>query len=70
MGNDVKLVAMVPPEEADHGFDIVRGTKCGENATINGKVNEESGGRLIEMTGLGGERELDILQGEGLPRIC
>lgn len=70
MGNEGKLVAIVPAYEADHALDIIRGSKYGENATIIGKVTEESGGRLIEMTGLGGERELDILQGEGLPRIC
>lgn len=70
MGNEGKLVAIVPADEADRALDIIRGSKYGENATIIGKVTGESGGRLIEMTGLGGERELDILQGEGLPRIC
>ena len=70
MGNEGKLVTIVPADEADRALDIIRGSKYGENATIIGKVTGESGGRLIEMTGLGGERELDILQGEGLPRIC
>ena len=70
MGNEGKLVAIVPAEEADHALDIIRHSEYGENATIIGKVTEESDGRLIETTELGGERELDILQGEGLPRIC
>lgn len=70
MGNEGKLVAIVPAEEAEHALDIIRHSEYGENATIIGKVTEESDGRLIETTELGGERELDILQGEGLPRIC
>ena len=70
MGNEGKLVAIVPAEEAEHALDIIRHSEYGENATIIGKVTEESDGRLIEITELGGERELDILQGEGLPRIC
>ena len=31
---------------------------------------ESERGRLILKTRIGGRRVLDILQGEGLPRIC
>lgn len=70
MGNEGKLVAIVDSHDADKALDIIRGSKYGENAAIIGEVKEDSEGKLIETTELGGERELDILQGEGLPRIC
>lgn len=70
MGNEGKLVAIVDSHDADKALDIIRDSKYGKNAAIIGEVKEDSEGKLIETTELGGERELDILQGEGLPRIC
>jgi len=70
MGNEGKLVAIVDSNDADKALDIIRDSKYGKNAAIIGEVKEDSEGKLIETTELGGERELDILQGEGLPRIC
>lgn len=70
MGNEGKLVAIVDSHDADKALDIIRGSEYGKNAAIIGEVKEDSEGKLIETTELGGERELDILQGEGLPRIC
>ncbi|RRF95040.1 MAG: hydrogenase expression/formation protein HypE [Lachnospiraceae bacterium] len=70
MGNEGKLVAIVKGSDANKALDIIKNSKYGENAAIIGKVAGNSTGRLIEVTDLGGERELDVLQGEGLPRIC
>lgn len=70
MGNEGMLVAIVDSHDADKALDIIRDSKYGKNAAIIGEVKEDSEGKLIETTELGGERELDILQGEGLPRIC
>lgn len=70
MGNEGKLVAIVDSHDAEKALDIIRDSKYGKNAAIIGEVKEDSEGKLIETTELGGERELDILQGEGLPRIC
>lgn len=70
MGNEGKLVAIVDSHDVDKALDIIRDSKYGKNAAIIGEVKEDSEGKLIETTELGGERELDILQGEGLPRIC
>lgn len=73
MGNEGKLVAIVAQEDAERALEIMRGAKYGENATIIGTVKEaepEEEGRLVLQTRIGGRRMLDILQGEGLPRIC
>ena len=75
MGNEGKAVAIVPPSCADEVLEIVRNCPYGEDAAIIGEVMEPTddrqvaGGLYLE-TEIGGIRELDVMQGEGLPRIC
>ena len=68
MGNEGKLVAVVPSEQADKAVQLMKQSKYGENATIIGKVTNGDGVTLI--TPLGGQRKVNVLIGEGLPRIC
>ena len=74
MGNEGKLVAIVPKERAVDALEIIRSCKYGENACMIGSVvapqDDSTKGALILKTEIGGRRFLDILQGEGLPRIC
>ena len=74
MGNEGKLVAIVPQEEAQRALEIMRGAEYGENAAIIGSVTEPGAdsapGELYMKTPIGGVRKLSVLQGEGLPRIC
>ena len=74
MGNEGKLVAIVPQEEAQRALEIMRGAEYGENAAIIGSVTEPgtdaAPGELYMKTPIGGVRKLSVLQGEGLPRIC
>lgn len=72
MGNEGKMVVTVPGEFADKALEIIRGSRYGENAAAIGEVKKDENrtGKLIMRTKLGGERSLDILRGEGLPRIC
>lgn len=68
MGNEGKLVAVVPSEQAERALNIIRASKYGENAEIIGKVNNGEGVTLV--TEYGGKRKISPLIGEGLPRIC
>lgn len=68
MGNEGKLVATVPSEQAQKAVEIIRNCKYGENAQIIGKVTAGKG--VILKTELGGRRAVTTLFGEGLPRIC
>lgn len=68
MGNEGKLVAVVPSEQADKAVEIMKNSKYGENATIIGKVTNGEG--VMLNTRLGGQRKINVLIGEGLPRIC
>ncbi|MBR2134160.1 MAG: hydrogenase expression/formation protein HypE [Eubacterium sp.] len=68
MGNEGKLVAVMPESQAEQALEIIRNSKYGENARIIGRVVHGSGVSLI--TEIGGTRRIDVLYGEGLPRIC
>ena len=68
MGNEGKLVAVVPSEQADKAVQLMKQSKYGENAMIIGKITNGEG--VILNTRLGGQRKINVLIGEGLPRIC
>lgn len=72
MGNEGKMIAAVPAEYADKTVEIIRSSRYGEKATVIGQVleTENPKGELYLKTAIGGLRALDVLQGEGLPRIC
>lgn len=68
MGNEGKLVAVVPQEHSQKAVEIIKASKYGENAQIIGTVCDGEGVTLT--TSLGGKRRVNVLIGEGLPRIC
>ena len=79
MGNEGKLVLILPEDEAERALDIIRSSRYGENAAVIGTVYEAENesmnlagkaGDLIAETAIGGQRRMDVLQDEGLPRIC
>lgn len=72
MGNEGKCVIILPKDEKEKALSIIRNSKYGENACIIGEVmaKEEDKPLVYIETEIGGRRILDVLQGEGLPRIC
>lgn len=68
MGNEGKLVLFVPKEQEDAALDIIKSSKYGENAKIIGYADKGEG--VCMITKIGGKRNVGILHGEGLPRIC
>lgn len=70
IANEGKLVAFVPPEDAEAVLATMRQTKYGEDATIIGRVLEAGKAQVQLQTAIGGTRLLDMLPGEMLPRIC
>ncbi|MBQ7605342.1 MAG: hydrogenase expression/formation protein HypE [Firmicutes bacterium] len=70
MGNEGKMIIVVPGEKAEKALELVRGTEEGKNAAIIGTVTEEKKASVTMTTRLGGSRIVDVLYGEGLPRIC
>jgi hydrogenase expression/formation protein HypE len=70
MGNEGKLVCFVPAAQAPTALEAIRNSAYGADATIIGCVSAENSGEVLVETSIGGLRRLDVLHGEGLPRIC
>ena len=70
VANEGKLIAMVPPENADKIVEAMRKHKYGRHAVIIGEVTKERPGRVVMKTVLGASRIVDMLVGDPLPRIC
>lgn len=68
MGNEGKMVAVLPQEQAERACEIMRECRYGENAAVIGLAVEKSG--VVMRTRIGGKRNISVLMGEGLPRIC
>ncbi len=68
--NEGKLVALVPAAQADAALAAMRAHPAGRDAAIIGEVGDKPRGTVIMHTAFGGERIVDMLVGEQLPRIC
>ncbi len=70
VANEGKLVAVVPPQDADRLLDVMHGHPLGQSAAIIGEVVDDHRGMVILQSCIGGERLVSMLTGEQLPRIC
>lgn len=68
MANEGKMIAVVPGKQAERALEAARKSRYGKNAAIIGSITE--GGGVTMTTLLKGDRIIDTLYGEGLPRIC
>ena len=65
-----RLIAVCDPADAERLLAAMRGHPLGRDAAIIGRVIEDPNGFVRMRTGFGGERMVDWLSGEQLPRIC
>ena len=70
LANEGKLVALVPAAAAEPVLAAMRAQPAGRDALIIGEVLAAPQGRVVMRTLFGGERIVDRLVGEQLPRIC
>ena len=70
LANEGKLVAVVPASHAEAALAAMRAHPAGRDAAIVGEITAEPSGRVILSTAFGGNRVVDMLVGEQLPRIC
>ena len=70
LANEGKLVAIVPEASTDKLITAMQQHPAGRDSSIIGRVEPTPAGRVILATGFGGDRILDMLVGEQLPRIC
>jgi hydrogenase expression/formation protein HypE len=70
LANEGKLLAIVPASQAADVLAAMKNHPTGVNSAIIGSVSDLPKGRVILETGFGGNRVIDMLVGEQLPRIC
>lgn len=70
LANEGKLVAIVPGAQVHAVLAAMREHPAGREAAIIGEVAVAPAGNVILSTAIGGDRVVDMLVGEQLPRIC
>jgi hydrogenase expression/formation protein HypE len=70
VANEGKLIAVVPPDDADRVLGAMRAHPLGRGAAVIGRVVAEHPGLVVLNSLVGGERVVTMLAGEQLPRIC
>jgi hydrogenase expression/formation protein HypE len=70
LANEGKLICIAPQAHAARLLAAMHADPAGRHAAIIGEVTEEPAGVVVLHTGFGGQRIVDMLVGEQLPRIC
>lgn len=70
VANEGKLIAVVPPSDAERLLEVMRAHPLGQRASIIGQVVDDHAGLVTMKTVAGGHRVVTLLTGEQLPRIC
>lgn len=70
LANEGKLAAIVPGARAEAVVTAMRSHPAGRDAAIVGEVCARPTGSVILSTMFGGDRVVDMLSGDQLPRIC
>ena len=70
LANEGKIIAIVPPEQAQGALEALRAHPLGKASSVIGRVTSGEPGRVTMRTVFGGSRIVDMLVGEQLPRIC
>jgi hydrogenase expression/formation protein HypE len=70
IANEGKLVAVVPPADAENILSKMKNNKYGADSAIIGEVVAGHPAQVVMITSLGASRIVDMPIGELLPRIC
>lgn len=70
MANEGKILFVVKHENAEDVVNTLRENEYGKDVRIIGEITSENGGMAILRSVIGGNRIIDKLAGEQLPRIC
>ena len=70
IANEGKLVAICAPEDTQNLLAVMQAHPLGQDAAVIGRVIEDPNHFVQLKTKFGGQRFMDWLTGEQLPRIC
>ncbi len=70
VANEGKLIAIVDSADAEKILAAMKDYPLGKDSAIIGEVTVNHTGVVVMQTAIGGERVVDMISGEQLPRIC
>ena len=70
VANEGRFVAFVPERDVKRALEVLRSQPVSSGAARIGTVRSASSGIVTLRSRIGGNRVLDMLSGEQLPRIC
>jgi hydrogenase expression/formation protein HypE len=70
VANEGRFAAFVPASKADAALNILKSVEVSQGAVQVGRVEESPGRTVVLQSRIGGNRVVDMLSGEQLPRIC
>jgi len=70
LANEGKLLAFVSAEDTDAVLGAMTANPYGKDAAVIGEVVTDHAAKVVMVTRIGGQRIVDMLAGEQLPRIC
>jgi hydrogenase expression/formation protein HypE len=70
VANEGRFAVFVPEAQAEHALDVLKKVEVSQAAVRVGKVEEAPGRTVVLQSRIGGNRVVDMLSGEQLPRIC
>jgi hydrogenase expression/formation protein HypE len=70
VANEGRFAAFVPAAQTEAALDVLRKVPVSQGAVAVGKVEEAPRGLVVLQSRIGGNRVVDMLSGEQLPRIC
>jgi hydrogenase expression/formation protein HypE len=70
VANEGRFAVFVPPTQADATREVMKKVPVSQGSVRVGKVEETPGRTVVLQSRIGGNRVVDMLSGEQLPRIC
>jgi hydrogenase expression/formation protein HypE len=70
VANEGRFAVFVPAAQADAALDVMKKVEVSQGSVRVGSVEESPGRTVILQSRIGGNRVVDMLSGEQLPRIC
>lgn len=70
VANEGRFAAFVPSVQTEAALEVLKNVPVSQGAVAVGKVEESPCGLVVLQSRIGGNRVVDMLSGEQLPRIC
>jgi hydrogenase expression/formation protein HypE len=70
VANEGRFAIFVPASQADAALEVMRKVPVSQDSVRIGSVEENPGRLVVLQSRIGGNRVVDMLSGEQLPRIC